>query len=56
MKEVGGFFSGMVQELAGLRKASVQSLSALQTQHDTLEDEIRKAQERHQMVRSHVEN
>ncbi|XP_074532612.1 kinesin-like protein KIF11 [Halichoeres trimaculatus] len=48
MKEVGGFFSSMVQELAGLREASVQGLSALQTQHDTLEDEIRQAQERHQ--------
>ncbi|KAM6996883.1 kinesin-like protein KIF11 isoform 1-T1 [Tautogolabrus adspersus] len=48
MKEMGVFFSGLVQELAGLREASVQGLSALQTQHDKLEDEIRQAQERHQ--------
>ncbi|XP_034537702.1 kinesin-like protein KIF11 [Notolabrus celidotus] len=48
MKEVGVFFSSLVQELAGLREASVQGLSALQTQHDSLEDEIRQAQERHQ--------
>uniref|UniRef100_A0A8C4HRJ3 Kinesin-like protein n=1 Tax=Dicentrarchus labrax TaxID=13489 RepID=A0A8C4HRJ3_DICLA len=48
MKEVGVFFSGLVQELAGLREAAVQGLSSLQTEHDKLEDEIRRAQERHQ--------
>ncbi|XP_060896366.1 kinesin-like protein KIF11 isoform X1 [Labrus mixtus] len=48
MKEMGVFFSGLVQELAGLREASVQGLSALHTQHDKLEDEISQAQERHQ--------
>ncbi|XP_041644620.1 kinesin-like protein KIF11 isoform X2 [Cheilinus undulatus] len=48
MKEVGVFFSSLVQELARLREASVQGLSALQTEHDKLEDEIRQAQERHQ--------
>uniref|UniRef100_UPI0037E83C87 kinesin-like protein KIF11 n=1 Tax=Semicossyphus pulcher TaxID=241346 RepID=UPI0037E83C87 len=48
MKEVGVFFSGLVQELARLREASVQNLSSLQTEHDKLEDEIRQAQERHQ--------
>ncbi|CAJ1066898.1 kinesin-like protein KIF11 isoform X1 [Xyrichtys novacula] len=48
MKEVGVFYSGLVQELAGLRETSVQGLSTLQTQHDKLEDEIRHAQERHQ--------
>nr|XP_020482035.1 kinesin-like protein KIF11 isoform X2 [Labrus bergylta] len=48
MKEMGVFFSGLVQELAGMREASVQGLSALQTQHDKLEDEISQAQERHQ--------
>uniref|UniRef100_A0A8C4HTB7 Kinesin-like protein n=1 Tax=Dicentrarchus labrax TaxID=13489 RepID=A0A8C4HTB7_DICLA len=35
-------------ELAGLREAAVQGLSSLQTEHDKLEDEIRRAQERHQ--------
>ncbi|XP_051815656.1 kinesin-like protein KIF11 [Acanthochromis polyacanthus] len=48
MKEMGVFFSGLVQELAGLREASVQGLSDLQAEHDKLEDEIRQAQERHQ--------
>ncbi|XP_056251671.1 kinesin-like protein KIF11 isoform X2 [Seriola aureovittata] len=48
MKEVGVFFSGLVQELGGLREAAVQRLSALQAEHDKLEDEIRQAQERHQ--------
>lgn len=51
MKETGVFFSGLVQELAGLREAAVQGLSALQAEHDKLEDEIRRAQERHQTVR-----
>ncbi|TMS04412.1 Kinesin-like protein KIF11 [Larimichthys crocea] len=48
MKEVGVFFSGLVQELAGLREAAVLGLSSLQAEHDKLEDEIRRAQERHQ--------
>lgn len=52
MKEVGVFFSGLVQELAGLREAAVQDLHALQTEHDQLEDEIRRAQEKHQTVRA----
>uniref|UniRef100_A0A3B4YM42 Kinesin-like protein n=1 Tax=Seriola lalandi dorsalis TaxID=1841481 RepID=A0A3B4YM42_SERLL len=43
MKEVGVFFSGLVQELGGLREAAVQRLSALQAEHDKLEDEIRQA-------------
>lgn len=51
MKEVGVFFSGLVQELAGLREAAVLGLSSLQAEHDKLEDEIRRAQERHQTVR-----
>ncbi|XP_023259936.1 kinesin-like protein KIF11 [Seriola lalandi dorsalis] len=52
MKEVGVFFSGLVQELGGLREAAVQRLSALQAEHDKLEDEIRQAQERHQTLNS----
>ena len=52
MKEVGVFFSGLVQELAALREAAVQGLSSLQAEHDRLEDEIRQAQERHQTVRA----
>ncbi|KAM9345205.1 kinesin-like protein KIF11 [Symphorus nematophorus] len=47
MKEVGVFFSSLVQELARLREAAVQGLSSLQAEHDRLEDEIRQAQERH---------
>lgn len=51
MKEVGVFFSGLVQELAGLREATVTGLSSLQAEQDELEDKIRRAQERHQTVR-----
>ncbi|XP_030298726.1 kinesin-like protein KIF11 [Sparus aurata] len=47
MKEVGVFFSGLVQELAGLREAAVKGLSSLQAEQDELEDKIRQAQERH---------
>ncbi|XP_041865820.1 kinesin-like protein KIF11 isoform X2 [Melanotaenia boesemani] len=48
MKEVGVFFSQLVMELGCLQQATVQGLSALQAQHDKLEDEMRQAQERHQ--------
>ncbi|XP_045921769.1 kinesin-like protein KIF11 [Micropterus dolomieu] len=48
MKETGAFFSNLVQELAGLREATVQGLSAQRAEQDKLEDEIRRAQERHQ--------
>ncbi|XP_044228076.1 kinesin-like protein KIF11 isoform X1 [Thunnus albacares] len=48
MKETGVFFSGLVRDLAGLREDTVQSLSSLQVEHDKLEDQIRRAQERHQ--------
>ncbi|KAK2921541.1 kinesin-like protein KIF11 isoform X1 [Channa argus] len=48
MKEFGLFFSGLVQELAGLRVSTVQGLTSLQAEHDKLEDEIRQAQERHE--------
>ncbi|XP_069565424.1 kinesin-like protein KIF11 isoform X1 [Brachyistius frenatus] len=48
MKEVGVFFSGLVQQLAALRTAAVRGLSALQDDHDRLEDEIRRAQDRQQ--------
>lgn len=51
MKEVGVFFSGLVRQLAGLREEAVQGLSSLQAEHDKLEDEIRRAQDRHQTVR-----
>lgn len=52
MKEMGAFFSNLVQELAGLREATVQGLSAQRAEQDKLEDEIRRAQERHQTVRA----
>ncbi|XP_018516291.1 kinesin-like protein KIF11 isoform X2 [Lates calcarifer] len=48
MKEVGVFFSSLVQELAELRQAAMQGLNTLQAEHDKLENEIRQAQERHQ--------
>ncbi|KAM7385191.1 hypothetical protein PAMP_001286 [Pampus punctatissimus] len=48
MKEIGVFFSGLVRDLAGLREATVHSLSSLQAEHDKLEDEIRRVQEKHQ--------
>ncbi|XP_070697514.1 kinesin-like protein KIF11 [Pempheris klunzingeri] len=48
MKEVGVCFNSLVQELAALREAAMQDLSALQTEQDKLEDEIRQAQEKHQ--------
>ncbi|XP_072246625.1 kinesin-like protein KIF11 isoform X2 [Leuresthes tenuis] len=48
MKETGAFLSGLGQELASLRQAAVKGLSALQAEHDQLEDAIRQAQERHQ--------
>uniref|UniRef100_A0AAQ4RYJ6 Kinesin-like protein n=1 Tax=Gasterosteus aculeatus aculeatus TaxID=481459 RepID=A0AAQ4RYJ6_GASAC len=51
MKEVGVFFSSLVQELAALREEAVRSLSSLQAEHDKLEDEIRRAQDRQQAVR-----
>lgn len=51
MKEVGVFFSGLVQELAGLREAAVKGLSSLQAEQGELEDKIRQAQERHHTVR-----
>ncbi|XP_053292694.1 kinesin-like protein KIF11 isoform X1 [Pleuronectes platessa] len=48
MKEMGVFFSGLVRELGGLREAAVQGLSSVQTEHQLLEDNIRRAQEKHQ--------
>lgn len=51
MREVGVFFSSLVQELARLREATVQGLGSLQAEHAKLEDEIRRVQERHQTVR-----
>ncbi|XP_028279012.1 kinesin-like protein KIF11 [Parambassis ranga] len=48
MKEMGVFFSGLVQELAALREAAVHGLSTLQDEHSKLEKQIRLAQERHQ--------
>ncbi|XP_047207186.1 kinesin-like protein KIF11 isoform X2 [Girardinichthys multiradiatus] len=48
MKEMGAFFSGLVQELVGLRQSTMHGLSALQAEQEKLEEEIRQAQERHQ--------
>ncbi|XP_078129710.1 kinesin-like protein KIF11 [Sander vitreus] len=48
MKELGVLFGGLVRELAGLREEAVQGLSSLQAEHGKLEDEIRRAQDRHQ--------
>ncbi|XP_026165926.1 kinesin-like protein KIF11 isoform X1 [Mastacembelus armatus] len=48
MKGIGVFFSGLVQEMAGLREATVQGLTALQAESDKLESNIRQAQERQQ--------
>lgn len=52
MKEFGVFFSGLVQDLAGLRQSAVQGLTTLQAEHDKLADQIRQAQDRHETVRS----
>ncbi|XP_029283274.1 kinesin-like protein KIF11 [Cottoperca gobio] len=46
MKDVGVFFSGLVGELAALREEAVGGLSSLQAEHDALEDEIRRAQDK----------
>ncbi|XP_032364482.1 kinesin-like protein KIF11, partial [Etheostoma spectabile] len=48
MKEVGLVFGGVVRELAGLREEAVRGLGSLQAQHGKLEDEIRRARDRHQ--------
>ncbi|XP_055358789.1 kinesin-like protein KIF11 isoform X3 [Betta splendens] len=48
MKESGVFFSSLVQDLAGLRDVAVQGLTALQSEHDQLAEQIRRAQERHE--------
>ncbi|KAK2824688.1 hypothetical protein Q5P01_021863 [Channa striata] len=48
MQEFGVFFRGLGQDLAGLRASAVQGLSSLQAEHDQLEEEIRRAQERHE--------
>lgn len=45
------FLGNLVQDLAGLRQAAVLGLQSLQAEHHKLEEEIRKAQERHQRVR-----
>lgn len=50
MKEVGVFLGGLVLELGQLRSAATQGLVTLQAEHAKLEDEIRRAQERHQTV------
>ncbi|XP_017289753.1 kinesin-like protein KIF11 isoform X2 [Kryptolebias marmoratus] len=49
IKEMGVFLGGLVQELAGLREASVQGLRALQAKHDKLSEEILRVQERQQL-------
>ncbi|XP_040928295.1 uncharacterized protein LOC114863488 [Betta splendens] len=48
MKESGVFLSGLVQDLAGLHDVAVQGLTALQSEHDQLAEQIRRAQERHE--------
>lgn len=45
------FLGNLVQDLAQLREAAVLGLQSLQAEHHKLEEEIRKAQERHQTVR-----
>lgn len=52
MKEVGVAFSDLIQELAALREVAKQGLDSLQAEHSRLEEEIRRAQERHQTVRA----
>lgn len=51
MKETGVFFGNLVQDLAQLREAAVSGLQSLQAEQQKLEEEIKKAQERHQTVR-----
>lgn len=51
MRETGVFFGNLVQDLAQLREATVLGLQSLQAEQHKLEEEIRKAQERHQTVR-----
>lgn len=50
LKETGVFFGNLVQDLAQLREATVLGLQSLQAEQHKLEEEIRKAQERHQTV------
>lgn len=50
MKEVSVVFSSLVGELSRLRECTMQGLKSLQEEHDKLEEEIRQAQQRHQMV------
>lgn len=45
------FLGNLVQDLARLREAAVLGLQSLQAEQHRLEEEIRKAQERHQTVR-----
>lgn len=45
------FLGNLVQDLAGLREAAVLGLQSLQAEQHRLEEEIQKAQERHQTVR-----
>lgn len=45
------FLGRLVQDLAQLREAAVLRLQSLQAEQHKLENEIRKAQERHQTVR-----
>ncbi|XP_013883119.1 kinesin-like protein KIF11 [Austrofundulus limnaeus] len=49
MKEIGVFLSSLVQELANLREAHGQGVSALQAKHNKLEVDILQAKERHQL-------
>ncbi|XP_061823700.1 kinesin-like protein KIF11 [Nerophis lumbriciformis] len=48
MQDIGQFFRGLVQELGGLREATVQSLTSLQAKQEQLEEDIRQAGDRYQ--------
>lgn len=50
MNATGVLIGSLVQTLAQLREEAVQGLKSLQTEQYKLEEAIRNAQERHQMV------
>lgn len=50
MNGTGVLFGSLVHNLARLREESVLGLKSMQAEQEKLEEEIRSAQERHQMV------
>lgn len=50
MKDTGMFLGNLVQYLAQLSEAAVLGLQSLQAEHHKIEEEFRKAQEKHQTV------